>query len=90
MSVSAVPNEVTRHELVVWIIPCQIYEQNNLNFDPSIIKCKPKCTAALHIVKIFFFTNQNSNVVEPIELRLQDGPSVLMKTLSHFLIRQFA
>ena len=34
MSVSAVPNKVTR---------CvdntsQIYEQNNLNFDPSIIK----------------------------------------------------
>ena len=88
MSVSVVPNEVTRHELVVWIISSQIYEQNNINFDPSIINCKPKCIAALHIVNRIFFTNQN--VAGPIELRLQDGPSVLIKTLSHFLIRQFA
>ena len=29
--------------LVVWIIPSQIYELNNLNFDPSIIKVQQLC-----------------------------------------------
>ena len=38
MSVSAVPNEKSNKSRVGWIIPSQIYEQNNLNFDPSIIK----------------------------------------------------
>ena len=30
-----------------------------------------------------------SNVAGPIELQLQDDISILMKTLSYFLIRQF-
>ena len=38
MSVSTVPDEESNKQLVVCIIPSQIYEQNNLNFDPSIIK----------------------------------------------------
>ena len=36
MSVSAVPNAESNKDLVVEI-PSQIYDQNNLNFDPSII-----------------------------------------------------
>ena len=35
--ISAIPNEESNKYLVVWINPCQIYEQNNLNFDPSVI-----------------------------------------------------
>ena len=61
------------------VIPSQIYEQNNQNLDPSIIKLQ----AVVHIVNIIFFTNQN--VGGPIELKLQDSLSVLMKTL-YFLI----
>ena len=37
MSVSTVPDEESNKQLVVCIISSQIYEQNNLNFDPSII-----------------------------------------------------
>ena len=43
-------------------VPSQIYEQNNQNFDPSIIKLQ----AVVHIVNRIFFTNQN--VAGPIEL----------------------
>ena len=46
----------------ILVIPSQIYEQNNQNFDPSIIKLQ----AVVHIVNRIFFTNQN--VVGPIEL----------------------
>ena len=50
MSVSTVPNEESNKQLVVCIIPSQIYEQNNLNFDPSIIKLQ----AVVHIVNRIF------------------------------------
>ena len=39
----------------ILVIPSQIYEQNNQNFDPSIIKLQ----AVVHIVNRIFFTNQN-------------------------------
>ena len=55
MSVSTVPNEESNKQLVVCIIPSQIYEQNNLNFDPSILKLQ----AVVHIVNRIIFTNQN-------------------------------
>ena len=35
----------------LWIIPSQIYEQ-------TLYHCKPKCTAAVHVVNRIFFTNQ--------------------------------
>ena len=62
MSVSTVPNEESNKYLVVCIISSQVYEQNNLNFDPSIIKLQ----AVVHIVNRICFTNQN--VAGPIEL----------------------
>ena len=55
MSVSAVPNEESDKYLVVWIIPSQIYEQNNLNFDPSIIMLRTLMySSCAHCKRNFF------------------------------------
>ena len=88
MSISAVPKEESNKYLVLWIIPSQIYEKNDLNFDPSITKLQGQMySRCAHCKQNIFYKSKCCWTFRTVTTRRSKRFNENTLTFSHSTVR---